>query len=85
VDNASANYAQPLIVKTTVFFESPYRLTKTLGACIDIMPDRTFASRANSRKNSRNSAAAQPATFSRITRLIRQKERLFLMIAGRGD
>src|SRR6266571_5134879 len=26
--------------ETTVFFESPYRLTKTLGACIDIMPDR---------------------------------------------
>jgi 16S rRNA (cytidine1402-2'-O)-methyltransferase len=25
---------------STVFFESPYRLTKTLGACIDIMPDR---------------------------------------------
>jgi len=26
--------------ETTIFFESPYRLTKTLGACIDIMPDR---------------------------------------------
>jgi len=26
--------------ETTVFFESPYRLTKTLAACIDIMPDR---------------------------------------------
>jgi 16S rRNA (cytidine1402-2'-O)-methyltransferase len=26
--------------ETTVFFESPYRLTKTLHACIDIMPDR---------------------------------------------
>ena len=25
---------------TTIFFESPYRLTKTLAACIDIMPDR---------------------------------------------
>lgn len=25
---------------TTIFFESPYRLTKTLSACIDIMPDR---------------------------------------------
>jgi 16S rRNA (cytidine1402-2'-O)-methyltransferase len=25
---------------TTVFFESPYRLTKTLAACIEIMPDR---------------------------------------------
>jgi 16S rRNA (cytidine1402-2'-O)-methyltransferase len=24
----------------TIFFESPYRLTKTLAACIDIMPDR---------------------------------------------
>ncbi len=23
-----------------IFFESPYRLTKTLAACIDIMPDR---------------------------------------------
>ena len=26
--------------ETTVFFESPYRLTKTLSACIDILPDR---------------------------------------------
>ncbi len=26
--------------ETTIFFESPYRLTKTLGACIGIMPDR---------------------------------------------
>src|SRR5213595_630265 len=26
--------------ETTVFFESPYRLIKTLAACIDIMPDR---------------------------------------------
>jgi 16S rRNA (cytidine1402-2'-O)-methyltransferase len=27
-------------VETVIFFESPYRLTKTLGACIDVMPDR---------------------------------------------
>jgi 16S rRNA (cytidine1402-2'-O)-methyltransferase len=26
--------------ETTIFFESPYRLTKTLAACIDILPDR---------------------------------------------
>ena len=26
--------------ETTIFFESPYRLTKTLKACIDIVPDR---------------------------------------------
>src|SRR6266699_6689221 len=26
--------------ETTIFFESPYRLTKTLSACIEIMPDR---------------------------------------------
>jgi 16S rRNA (cytidine1402-2'-O)-methyltransferase len=26
--------------ETTIFFESPYRLTKTLRACIDVMPDR---------------------------------------------
>lgn len=26
--------------ETTIFFESPYRLTKTLKACIDILPDR---------------------------------------------
>jgi len=25
---------------TVIFFESPYRLTKTLAACVDIMPDR---------------------------------------------
>jgi len=26
--------------ETTIFFESPHRLTKTLKACVDIMPDR---------------------------------------------
>src|SRR5256886_13583591 len=26
--------------ETTIFFESPYRLTKTLAACIELMPDR---------------------------------------------
>jgi 16S rRNA (cytidine1402-2'-O)-methyltransferase len=26
--------------ETTIFFESPYRLTKTLAVCTDIMPDR---------------------------------------------
>ncbi len=26
--------------ETTIFFESPYRLTKTLAACIDIIPER---------------------------------------------
>jgi 16S rRNA (cytidine1402-2'-O)-methyltransferase len=26
--------------ETTIFFESPYRLTKTLGACVGVMPDR---------------------------------------------
>jgi len=26
--------------ETTIFFESPYRLTKTLAACVDVMPDR---------------------------------------------
>ena len=26
--------------ETTIFFESPYRLAKTLHACVDIMPDR---------------------------------------------
>jgi len=26
--------------ETTIFFESPYRLTKTLAACIGVMPDR---------------------------------------------
>ncbi|HEY2143629.1 MAG TPA: 16S rRNA (cytidine(1402)-2'-O)-methyltransferase [Candidatus Udaeobacter sp.] len=25
---------------TVIFFESPYRLTKTLAACVDIIPDR---------------------------------------------
>src|SRR5437016_14303736 len=26
--------------ETAIFFESPYRLTKTLAACIDVMPKR---------------------------------------------
>src|SRR5262249_33573884 len=26
--------------ETTIFFESPYRLVKTIAACLDIMPER---------------------------------------------
>lgn len=26
--------------ETVIFFESPYRLTKTLAACVDVIPDR---------------------------------------------
>ena len=26
--------------ETSIYFESPYRLTKTLKACVDVMPDR---------------------------------------------
>ncbi len=28
--------------ETTIFFESPYRLTKTLAACVGIMPERAI-------------------------------------------
>ncbi len=28
--------------ETTVFFESPYRINKTLAACAELMPDRTL-------------------------------------------
>jgi 16S rRNA (cytidine1402-2'-O)-methyltransferase len=28
--------------ETTIFFESPHRLVKTLRACVDIMPERTL-------------------------------------------
>jgi 16S rRNA (cytidine1402-2'-O)-methyltransferase len=28
--------------ETTVFFESPYRINKTLAACAELMPDRAF-------------------------------------------
>jgi 16S rRNA (cytidine1402-2'-O)-methyltransferase len=27
-------------LETTIFFESPYRLNKTLAACVDVMPER---------------------------------------------
>jgi 16S rRNA (cytidine1402-2'-O)-methyltransferase len=28
--------------ETSIYFESPYRLTKTLKVCVDVMPDRQF-------------------------------------------
>src|SRR6266446_4917589 len=43
---------------TTIFFESPYRLTKTLAACIDIMPERQLCVARELTKSSRNFAAA---------------------------
>ena len=41
VDNASANCERPPNRdETVIFFESPYRLSKTLAACVDVMPER---------------------------------------------
>jgi len=29
--------------ETVIFFESPYRLGKTLAACVDVMPERQLS------------------------------------------
>src|SRR6266498_4642569 len=70
--------------ETTIFFESPYRLTKTLAACIEIMPDRElFVARELTKKfeEFQRGTASQLLAHYQAHPL---KGEIVLMIAGRA-
>src|SRR6266581_5403260 len=71
--------------ETTIFFESPYRLTKTLGACIDIMPDRQLCVARELTKKFEEFRRGTASDLFAHYEAYPPKGEIVLMIAGRGD
>jgi 16S rRNA (cytidine1402-2'-O)-methyltransferase len=71
--------------ETTIFFESPYRLTKTLAACVEIMPERQLCVARELTKKfeefRRGTAADLLAHYQTRT----PKGEIVLVISGGGD
>jgi 16S rRNA (cytidine1402-2'-O)-methyltransferase len=71
--------------ETTIFFESPYRLTKTLAACIEIMPDRQLCV---ARELTKKFEEFRRGTASELLAHYQPhppKGEIVLMISSRGD
>ena len=71
--------------ETIIFFESPYRLVKTLAACIDIVPDRQLCI---ARELTKKFEEFQRGTASELLAHYQAhppKGEIVLIIAGRGD
>src|SRR5439155_20714349 len=71
--------------ETIIFFESPYRLVKTLAACIDIVPDRQLCI---ARELTKKFEEFQRGTASELLAHYQAhplKGEIVLMIAGRSD
>jgi 16S rRNA (cytidine1402-2'-O)-methyltransferase len=71
--------------ETTIFFESPYRLTKTLAACIEIMPDRQLCV---ARELTKKFEEFQRGTASELLAQYQAhppKGEIVLVVAGSGD
>ena len=70
---------------TTIFFESPYRLNKTLAACIDIMPDRRLcvARELTKKFEEFRRGSAKDLLVHYEARL--PKGEIVLVVAGSGD
>ena len=71
--------------ETTIFFESPYRLTKTLKACIDIMPDRQLCVARELTKKFEEFRRGTPAELLIHYEAHPPKGEIVLVISGRGD
>jgi 16S rRNA (cytidine1402-2'-O)-methyltransferase len=71
--------------ETSIYFESPYRLTKTLKACVDVMPDRQLCVARELTKKfeefRRGSAAELLAHYEARP----PKGEIVFIISGRGD
>jgi 16S rRNA (cytidine1402-2'-O)-methyltransferase len=71
--------------ETSIYFESPYRLTKTLKACVDVMPDRQLCVARELTKKfeefRRGSAAKLLAHYEARP----PKGEIVFIISGRGD
>jgi 16S rRNA (cytidine1402-2'-O)-methyltransferase len=71
--------------ETTIFFESPYRLTKTLAACIEIMPDRQLCVARELTKKFEEFRRGTASELLTHYQAHPPKGEIVLMIAGRGD
>jgi 16S rRNA (cytidine1402-2'-O)-methyltransferase len=71
--------------ETVIFFESPYRLTKTLAACTEIMPDRQLCVARELTKKFEEFRRGTPAELLAHYTTRVPKGEIVLVISGRGD
>jgi 16S rRNA (cytidine1402-2'-O)-methyltransferase len=71
--------------ETTIFFESPYRLAKTLKACIDVLPDRQLCVARELTKKFEEFRRGTAAELLAHYEAKPPKGEIVLMISGRGD
>ena len=70
---------------TSIYFESPYRLTKTLNALIDIMPDRQLCVARELTKKFEEFRRGTPAELLIHYEAHPPKGEIVLVISGSGD
>src|SRR5712671_6043877 len=71
--------------ETSIYFESPYRLTKTLKACIDVVPDRQLCVARELTKKFEEFRRGTPAELLTHYEAHPPKGEIVLLISGRGD
>src|SRR6266404_2396999 len=71
--------------ETSIYFESPYRLTKTLKACIDVVPDRQLCVARELTKKFEEFRRGTPAELLIHYEAHPPKGEIVLVISGRGD
>ena len=71
--------------ETTIFFESPYRLTKTLKACVDILPDRQLCVARELTKKFEEFRRGTASQLLAHYEARPPKGEIVLLISGRGD
>jgi 16S rRNA (cytidine1402-2'-O)-methyltransferase len=71
--------------ETAVFFESPYRLTKTLAVCAEIMPERKLCVARELTKKFEEFRRGSAAELLAHYEAHRPKGEIVLLISGRSD
>ena len=71
--------------ETSAYFESPYRLTKTLAACIDILPGRQLCIARELTKKFEEFRRGSASELLARYQVHPPKGELVLIISGRGD
>ena len=71
--------------ETSAYFESPYRLTKTLAACIDILPGRQLCIARELTKKFEEFRRGIASDLLAHYEVHPPKGEIVLLIAGRGD
>jgi 16S rRNA (cytidine1402-2'-O)-methyltransferase len=71
--------------ETSVFFESPYRLIKTLAAAVDILPDRQLCVARELTKKFEEFRRGSPAELLRHYQSHPPKGEIVLLVSGRSD